>query len=69
MYLPGIEGGKSVADALGMDYFATKLDFGKDGAVRAHEIGSLSDYEKKLMDACLPGLKKNIEDGERAVEA
>lgn len=55
-----------MAEALGVDYFATKLDFGREGAVRAHEIGALSDYEKKLMDACLPGLKKNIEDGERA---
>lgn len=57
-----------MADALGVDYFATKLDFGKEGVIKAHEIGALSDYEKKLMNACLPGLKKNIEDGERAVD-
>lgn len=52
-----------------MQYFATSLDFGTQGAVKAHPIGKLSDYEQKLLDAGLPGLKKNIEDGEKAVSS
>jgi malate/lactate dehydrogenase len=67
VYLPGIEGGEKIAKELGVQYFATKLDFGRNGAVRAHPIGVLSDYERRLLDAGLPGLKKNIEDGELAV--
>ena len=67
VYLPGIAGGNEVAEELGVRYFATKLDFDEDGAARVHTIGVLSDYEKKLLGAGLPGLKKSIEDGERAV--
>ena len=67
VYLPGIEGGDEIANQLGVQYFATKLDFDRSGAARAHPVGVLSDYEKKLLDAGLPGLKKNIEDGELAV--
>lgn len=67
VYLPGIAGGDEVAKDLGVRYFATKLDFDENGAAKAHPVGVLSDYEKELLDAGLPGLKKNIEDGERAV--
>lgn len=67
MYLPGIEGGNEIAKELGVQYFATKLDFGRGGAAKAHSIGVLSDFERKLLNAALPGLKKNIEDGELAV--
>lgn len=67
VYLPGIEGGDEIAKELGVQYFATKLDFDRSGASKAQPLGVLSDYEKKLLDAGLPGLKKNIEDGERAV--
>lgn len=69
VYLPGIEGGAQVAQELGAQYFATKLDFGPEGAIKAHPIGKLSAYEQKLLDAGLPGLKKNIEDGEKAVSS
>jgi len=67
VYLPGIAGGDEVAEELGVRYFATKLDFDENGAAKAHPLGVLSNYEKKLLDAGLPGLKKNIDDGERVV--
>jgi len=67
VYLPGIKGGDEVANDLGVQYFATKLDFDRSGAAKAHPIGVMSDYERKLLGAALPGLKKNIEDGELAV--
>ncbi|GAB7335633.1 hypothetical protein MBLNU13_g07956t1 [Cladosporium sp. NU13] len=67
VYLPGIAGGDEVAEELGVRYFATRLDFDENGAAKAHPLGVLSDYEKKLLDAGLPGLMKNIEDGERVV--
>jgi malate dehydrogenase len=66
VYPPGIECGDEIAKELGVQYIATKLDFGRNGAVKAHPIGELSDYERGLLDAGLPGLKKNIEDGELA---
>lgn len=58
-----------MAQELGVQYFATKLDFGPQGAVKAHPIGKLSNYEQKLLEAGLSGLKKNIEDGEKAVSS
>lgn len=66
VFLPDIEGGEEVSNELGVQYFATKLDLGRNGAARAHPIGALSTYEKGLLAAGLPDLKKNIEDGERA---
>ncbi|KAF2158522.1 hypothetical protein M409DRAFT_38197 [Zasmidium cellare ATCC 36951] len=69
VYLPGIEGGQAVADRLQVDYFSTKLDFSKEGAVRAHSIGPLSEYEEKLLAAGLPELKVNISNGTAAATA
>ena len=68
VFLPGIAGGDEVAKELGVQYFATKLDLDENGAAKAHSIGEISDYEKKLLNAGLPGLKRNIEDGEQAVK-
>jgi malate dehydrogenase len=34
-----------------------------NGVEKIHPIGELSPEEQKLLDACLPELKKNIEKG------
>lgn len=34
-----------------------------EGVEKIHPIGEISAEEKKLLDACLPELKKNIEKG------
>jgi malate dehydrogenase len=38
-----------------------------NGVEKIHPIGGLSAEEKKLLDACLPELKKNIEKGKAFV--
>jgi malate dehydrogenase len=38
-----------------------------NGVEKIHPIGELSAEEKKLLDACLPELKKNIEKGKAFV--
>jgi malate dehydrogenase len=38
-----------------------------NGVEKIHPIGTLSPEEKKLLDACLPELKKNIEKGKAFV--
>jgi malate dehydrogenase len=37
--------------------------FQPNGVEKIHPIGPLSAEEQKLLDACLPELKKNIEKG------
>ena len=34
-----------------------------NGVEKIHHIGPITDDEQKLLDACLPELKKNIEKG------
>jgi len=64
VYLPGVDGGDSIAKETGCNYFSTPVELGKEGAVKAHNIlGSANDYEKKLLQACYDGLKGNIEKG------
>lgn len=60
VYLPGISGGKEIAAELGVDYFAVKIELGKQGAVKALPIGKISDNETKLLGVALGDLKKNI---------
>jgi malate dehydrogenase len=47
----------------GVSFFATNVELGRGGVEKIHEIGPISSYEKKLLDACIPELKKNIEKG------
>lgn len=64
VYLPGVDGGKEIAEATGCDYFSVPVELGPDGAKKAHNIvGSANDYEKKLLQACYAGLKGNISKG------
>lgn len=52
-----------VAADKGVPYFATNVTLGRNGIETIHPAGTLSDYEKKLMEAAIPELKKNIEKG------
>lgn len=45
----------------GVDYFASQVTFDKNGVSKIHDLGKLDASEQKLVDACLPELKKNIE--------
>ena len=47
----------------GIDFFASKVELGPDGVQEIHPVGKISQYEQKLLDACLADLKKNIEKG------
>ncbi|KAJ7916330.1 lactate/malate dehydrogenase [Mycena leptocephala] len=47
----------------GIDFFSSNVELGPNGVEKIHPIGELSAEEKKLLEACLPELKKNIEKG------
>lgn len=47
----------------GIDFFSSNVELGVNGVEKIHPIGPLSAEEQKLLDACLPELKKNIEKG------
>ncbi|KAF8890369.1 NAD-malate dehydrogenase [Infundibulicybe gibba] len=47
----------------GIDYFSSNVELGVNGVEKIHPIGNLSAEEQKLLEACLPELKKNIEKG------
>ncbi|KAF0319568.1 malate nad-dependent [Colletotrichum asianum] len=64
VYLPGVPGGDAVSKELGVEYFAVPVSFGTNGAETAHPIGSLSDYETKLLEIAVDELKGNVKKGE-----
>lgn len=47
----------------GIDFFASKVELGPNGVERILEVGKITPYEEKLLDACKADLKKNIEKG------
>ncbi|KAM6489252.1 malate dehydrogenase [Amanita muscaria] len=49
----------------GIDFFSSNVELGPNGVEKIHPLGPLSEEEKKLLDACLPELKKNIEKGKQ----
>lgn len=64
VYLPGVEGGDAIAKDIGVDYFSVPVELGPSGAEKAINIlGDADDKEKKLIEACVKGLKGNIEKG------
>jgi len=52
----------------GIEYFSSNVELGRDGVEKIHDIGPLTTEEQKLLDACLPELKKNIEKGRAFVK-
>lgn len=55
------------SDVTEATYFATPLVLGKNGIQQNLGLPSLNDFEKKLVQAAIPELKKNIEKGEKFV--
>ncbi|KAF5372016.1 hypothetical protein D9615_008129 [Tricholomella constricta] len=51
----------------GIDFFASNVELGPNGVEKIHPIGEMSAEEQKLLEACLPELKKNIEKGKNFV--
>jgi malate dehydrogenase len=49
----------------GVEYFASNVELGPEGVGKILPIGSVSNEEQELINACLPELKKNIEKGTR----
>ncbi|KAI0759726.1 malate dehydrogenase [Trametes elegans] len=52
----------------GIDFFSSNVELGVDGVEKIHPLGELSAQEQKLLEACLPDLKKNIEKGKKFVQ-
>jgi malate dehydrogenase len=64
VYLPGVDGGDVTVKATGVEWFSVPIELGPDGAHKAHDpLSSANDYEKKLLEAAVAGLKGNIEKG------
>ncbi|KAI0059365.1 malate dehydrogenase [Artomyces pyxidatus] len=51
----------------GIDFFSSNVELGVNGVEKIHPVGPLSAEEEKLLAACLPDLKKNIEKGKAFV--
>ena len=64
VYLPGIPGGKEIAEKVGVDFFSVPIELGPNGAEKAVDVlGDLTAKEKTLLEAAIKGLKGNIEKG------
>ncbi|KKZ64986.1 malate dehydrogenase, NAD-dependent [[Emmonsia] crescens] len=64
IYLPGVEGGDAIKSQVGLDFFSIPVELGTSGAEKARNIlGGITEQEKKLLEACIKGLKGNIEKG------
>jgi len=64
VYLPGVDGGDAIAKETGCDFFSVPVELGPAGAEKAVNILSkANDYEKKLLEEAIKGLKTNIETG------
>lgn len=56
------------SDVTEATYFATPLKIGKNGIETNLGLGELNAYEKSLLEAAIPELKKNIKKGEDFVK-
>ncbi|KAJ5566958.1 hypothetical protein N7535_006264 [Penicillium sp. DV-2018c] len=64
VYLPGVTGGDEISKATGLEFFSIPVELGPNGAEKAINIlDGVTDQEKKLLEACISGLKGNIEKG------
>ncbi|KAL4784063.1 lactate/malate dehydrogenase [Aspergillus varians] len=53
----------------GVEFFASKVELGPNGAEKIDPVGPVNEYEQKLLDAALVDLKKNIQKGIDFVKA
>ncbi|KZF21269.1 malate dehydrogenase, NAD-dependent [Xylona heveae TC161] len=64
VYLPGVEGGEEIAKEVGVDFFSVPVELGPSGVVKANNVlANINDYERKLLEVAIKGLKGNIEKG------
>jgi malate dehydrogenase len=47
----------------GCTFFSTNVELGPDGVEKIHGLGPVTEFEQKLIDACVPDLAKNIQKG------
>lgn len=52
----------------GVTFFASNVELGPNGVEKIHPIGEVTEYEQKLLDACIKDLKGNIEKGVKFVK-
>jgi len=55
--------------ATALTFFSSNVELGLNGVEKIHSIGDLTAEEEKLLEACLPELKKNIEKGKAFVKS
>jgi malate dehydrogenase len=64
VYLPGVPGGKEILPTVGgTEFFAVRVQLGKEGVVKANGYGKLDAFEEGLLKAAIEGLKGNITKG------
>jgi malate dehydrogenase len=64
VYLPGVPGGKEIAEKVGVDFFSVPVELGPNGVEKAIDpLGQISDKEKALVEAAVKGLKGQIQKG------
>lgn len=51
----------------GIEFFASPVELGPNGVEKIHEVGKVSPYEEKLLEAAFGDLKKNIAKGKEFV--
>ncbi|PYH80286.1 LDH C-terminal domain-like protein [Aspergillus uvarum CBS 121591] len=63
VYLPGIDGGREMAEELGVEYFAVRTVLGRDGAIRILAVGNVNEKEKEMLEVAVRELWTNIATG------
>ncbi|KIK56062.1 hypothetical protein GYMLUDRAFT_204951 [Collybiopsis luxurians FD-317 M1] len=58
-------GGEALKKEIGADleYFSAPVELGPEGVVKINPLGKITDAEKKLIEAAVPDLSKNIQTG------
>lgn len=64
VYLPGVPGGKEIAEKTGVDFFSVPIELGPNGAEKAvNPLTNLTSEENEYLKKAIDGLKGNIEKG------
>ncbi|KAF3024350.1 hypothetical protein G7054_g9922 [Neopestalotiopsis clavispora] len=64
VYLPGVPGGKEIAEKTGVDFFSVPIELGPNGAEKAvNPLANLTSDENKYLQKAIDGLKGNIQKG------
>ncbi|KAK6073628.1 Malate dehydrogenase, cytoplasmic [Seiridium cupressi] len=64
VYLPGVPGGKEIAEKYGVEFFSVPVELGPSGVEKATDVlANITDAEKELLETAIKDLKGNIEKG------